>query len=69
MHPEADEFVYLLSGSAVVLLEQRSGIEEVRLSERAAVIVPKGTWHTAKVSQPSRMLFVTMGRGTQHRAA
>jgi mannose-6-phosphate isomerase-like protein (cupin superfamily) len=69
MHPEADEFVYLLSGSAVFLLEQRSGIEEVRLSERAAVIVPKGTWHTAKVSEPSRMLFVTMGRGTQHRAA
>lgn len=69
MHPEAEEFVYLLSGAAVLLLEQPAGLQEVRLSGRAAVVVPKGTWHTAKVSQPSRMLFVTMGHGTQHRAA
>jgi uncharacterized cupin superfamily protein len=69
MHPEAEEFVYLLSGAAVLLLEQPAGVQEVALSGRAAVVVPKGTWHTAKVSQPSRMLFVTMGHGTQHRAA
>jgi mannose-6-phosphate isomerase-like protein (cupin superfamily) len=69
MHPEADEFVYLLSGEAVMLLEQPAGIQQVRLSGRAAVVVPRGTWHTAKVSAPSRMLFVTMGHGTQHRAA
>ena len=69
MHPQAEEFVYLLSGAAVLLLEQPNGLQEVPLSGRAAVVVPKGTWHTAKVSQPSRMLFVTMGRGTQHRAA
>jgi mannose-6-phosphate isomerase-like protein (cupin superfamily) len=69
MHPEAEEFVYLLSGAAVMLLEQPAGLQEVPLSGRAAVVVPKGVWHTAKVSQPSRMLFVTMGRGTQHRAA
>ena len=34
---------------------------------RGAVVVPKGVWHTAKVLAPSRMLFVTMGAGTQHR--
>ena len=69
MHPEAEEFVYLLSGAAVLLLEQPGGLQEVPLSGRGAVVVPKGIWHTAKISQPSRMLFVTMGRGTQHRAA
>ena len=69
MHPEAEEFVYLLSGAAVLLLEQPTGLQEVPLVGRAAVVVPKGIWHTAKVSQPSRMLFVTMGHGTQHRAA
>jgi hypothetical protein len=69
MHPDAEEFVYLLSGAAVLLLEQPDGPHEVPLSGRGAVIVPRGIWHTAKVSQPSRMLFVTMGRGTQHRAA
>ncbi len=68
MHPEGDEFVYLLSGAAVMLLEQSTGLREIPLNGRAAVLVPQGVWHTAKVSMPSRMLFVTRGRGTQHRA-
>jgi len=69
MHPDADEFVYLLSGAAVLLLEEPGGVREVPLFGRAAVVVPRGIWHTAKVSEPSRMLFVTRGRGTEHRAA
>jgi hypothetical protein len=59
----------VLSGAATLLLEQPAGVQQVPLSGRAAIVVPKGTWHTAKVSEPSRMLFVTMGHGTQHRAA
>ena len=69
MHPEADEFVYLLSGAAVLLLEEAGGLREVTLRQPAAAVVPKGVWHTAKVGEPSRMLFVTRGRGTRHRAA
>jgi mannose-6-phosphate isomerase-like protein (cupin superfamily) len=69
MHPEAEEFVYLLSGAASLLLELPSGLESVPLNGRAAVLVPRGVWHTAKVSKPSRMLFVTQGHGTQHRPA
>lgn len=69
MHPNADEFVYLLSGEAELLLETDSGIERVRLSDRAAVLVPRGVWHTAEVRKPSRMLHLTMGRGTQNRRA
>lgn len=69
MHPRAEEFVYLLSGSARLLLDLPDGLREVPLEGRAAVVVPKGTWHTAKVEAPSRMLFVTMGSGTLHRPA
>jgi mannose-6-phosphate isomerase-like protein (cupin superfamily) len=69
MHPDGEEFVYLLSGEAVLVLEQPAGVSKVPLSGRAAVVVPRGVWHTAKVSRPSRMLFVTRGRGTQHRPA
>jgi mannose-6-phosphate isomerase-like protein (cupin superfamily) len=69
MHPEADEFVYLVAGEAALLLELPGGLREVPLVAGKAVVVPRGTWHTTKVSQPARMLFVTMGRGTQHRAA
>jgi mannose-6-phosphate isomerase-like protein (cupin superfamily) len=69
MHPEGEEFVYLLSGAATLLLELPNGLKSVPLNGRAAVLVPRGVWHMAKVSKPSRMLFVTRGHGTQQRPA
>ena len=67
MHPEADEFVYLLSGEADFVLQLPEGVTTLQLRGRAAVVVPRGVWHTAKLLAPTRMLFVTMGAGTQHR--
>ena len=69
MHPNADEFVYLLSGSVEMLLEQPEGLKKVALTGSGAVVVPRGIWHTAKVAAPSRMLHVTRGAGTEHRPA
>jgi len=67
MHPEGDEFVYLLAGAVELLLERDDGIERVTLDGSGAVVVPRGVWHTAKVRAPSRMLHVTRGAGTQTR--
>jgi mannose-6-phosphate isomerase-like protein (cupin superfamily) len=69
MHPNADEFVYLLSGTATLHLEQAGGVSIVALDGSGAVIVPRGTWHTAKVTSPCRMLHITRGAGTQTRPA
>ena len=69
MHPNGDEFVYLLSGSADLLLEQPEGLTTLPLRGTAAVVVPRGVWHTAKVHAPSRMLHVTLGSGTETRPA
>ncbi|MFZ6655858.1 cupin domain-containing protein [Undibacterium sp. TJN19] len=69
MHPHADEFVYLLSGTADFLLEEGDEVKRISMQPGAAVLVPKGRWHTAKVHAPSRMLFMTMGLGTEHRPA
>lgn len=67
MHPQADEFVYLLSGEAIFQLQGDDGITSIPLRGRGAVLVPKGVWHTAKVTAASRILTVTLGGGTQHR--
>lgn len=73
VHPNGDEIVMLLEGHVDMHLEQPGGIEslgveEVKLTKPGSfVIVPKGTWHTAKVHAPSRMLFITAGEGTQNR--
>jgi mannose-6-phosphate isomerase-like protein (cupin superfamily) len=69
MHPKADELVYLLSGEVDFVLEAAEGTRSVRLVDRGGLVVPQGIWHTARVLRPSRLLFLTMGEGTQHRPA
>jgi mannose-6-phosphate isomerase-like protein (cupin superfamily) len=70
MHPNGDEVGCLLSGSVTFRFECENGYEETRLEESGAyVIVPRGTWHTAKVHAPSRMLFITAGESTETRDA
>jgi mannose-6-phosphate isomerase-like protein (cupin superfamily) len=69
-HPLGDEIVILLAGAVTFVLEQDGGNREVDLgSQGAFVLVPRGTWHTAKVRAPSRMLFITAGEGTRGRPA
>ena len=68
-HPAGEEVVMLLDGSVELVLEQADGETRVVLDRAGQfVLVPADTWHTAKVREPARMLFVTPGRGTQNRA-
>ncbi len=65
IHPAGDELVYLLSGAAKMILATPGGDTSVHLSTPGEfVIVPRNTWHTAKVSEPAAMLFITPGEGT-----
>lgn len=67
-HPKGDEFVILLCGDVEMLLAKDGGDESVHLSTPGEfVIVPKGIWHTAKVSAATKMLFITPGEGTENR--
>jgi quercetin dioxygenase-like cupin family protein len=69
MHPNGDEIVCLLSGSTTFILEIENAPKRIELGEQGSyVIVPKGTWHTAKADGPCTLLFITAGEGTQHRA-
>lgn len=69
-HPAGDEIVVLLSGSARMLLKTGNGDRQVDLSEPGEyLIVPRNTWHTARISSATRMLFVTPGEGTENQSA
>ena len=57
----------MLEGDIEFLLELPGELHTCRLLGRGAVVVPRGIWHTAKVFKASRMLFVTLGAGTEHR--
>lgn len=68
IHPKGDELVCLVSGAMDFELDAPGGGAVVPLREPGSfLVVPRGTWHTARVLEPSRALFVTAGEGTQHR--
>ena len=68
-HPAGDEIVCLLSGEVTMVLD-RDGVEDVtHLSDPGSyVVVPKGTWHAARTSVATKMLFITPGEGTENKA-
>ena len=69
MHPAGDEILFMLEGKATFLLDLSGGLREVALTAGRLLVIPKGVWHTAKVSEPVRLLAITAGQGTQHRPA
>ena len=69
MHPQGEELLVRQSGAYEVVLETPEGERRVRLDRATpAFVMPRGTWHRFVVLQPGEVLFVTYGRGTQHKA-
>lgn len=67
-HPAGEELVLLISGAATLVLEEASVERAVSLSTPGAyVLVPRNVWHTARTSEPTTMLFLTPGAGTEHK--
>ena len=67
-HPAGDEIVCLLSGDVTMLLEGEAN--GVRLTQPGSyVVIPRNTWHTAKTSVATKMIFVTPGKDTDHKPA
>lgn len=67
-HPLGEEVVIMLSGVVDFVMEVEGQETLTRLETPASfVIVPRNTWHTARVISPATMLFLTSGEGTQHR--
>lgn len=69
IHPAGAEIVTLLSGAMDLVLALPGGDATVPLRDRATCLVPAGTWHTARVLEPSEALFVTPCAGTRNAAS
>lgn len=67
MHPEGDEFHYLVSGHLELVLEEEAGDRVVDLVPGASAVVARGVWHRFVVREPGVGVALTFGRGTQHR--
>lgn len=65
MHPKGDEVVVLLSGKVTLVLQLEGGNQSLTLDRQGDyVIVPQGVWHTAKINEAAKLMFITPGEGT-----
>ena len=67
MYPAGDELIYLCSGAIDAVLERPDGVQIIELVGSSAYIIPKGVWHRLSVKDAGDVLFITPGRGTEHR--
>jgi quercetin dioxygenase-like cupin family protein len=66
-HPAGDELVVVISGRMTLFQDIDSTDRRIALGPGEAAINPRGVWHTTDVHEPGKVLFVTPGRGTEHR--
>jgi uncharacterized cupin superfamily protein len=66
-HLAGDEVVVALSGYQTLIQEVDGKQHRIELRAGQAVINPRRVWHTADVHEPGSALFITPGRGTEHR--
>ncbi|MFN8051560.1 MAG: cupin domain-containing protein [Acidimicrobiales bacterium] len=72
MHPDGDEFLYVVSGALELILDDgdENGIgaeTTVRLGAGDAYVVPRNVWHRLEAIEPSCLVHVTPGPGGAYR--
>lgn len=67
MHPGGEEVLILLDGGMTLILDAPGGERRVYMVPGSTCVVPRGVWHRALVSEPSKFIALTYGAGTEHR--
>jgi len=67
MHPEGAEVVICLEGSLTLIQEVDGEHVPTTLGPGEYAINPPGIWHTADTHEETNAIFITAGKGTQHR--
>lgn len=68
MHPEGSEVVLCIAGALTLHQQHPDGTSStVELEAGRYAINAPGVWHTADIADTATALFITAGKGTQHR--
>lgn len=70
MHPVGEEAVICTKGEVVFYQDSvgdEKNVTKTLLKAGEYAVNPKGVWHTADVAAPCSCIFITPGRGTQHK--
>ncbi len=61
MHPETDEFFYVLEGTFELTMLYDSGTEVKSVPAGSVAVVPKGIWHRPAAPEGAAFLYFTPG--------
>ncbi|NKC00328.1 MAG: cupin domain-containing protein [Pseudomonadales bacterium] len=61
MHPDTDEFFYIIEGEVQMTLLESSGETLHRASAGSAFVVPQGIWHKPGAPDGAKFIYFTPG--------
>jgi len=61
MHPDGDEFLFLLAGEVSIAFDGDAGEETLTLTAGEGCVVPRGVWHKVLPAGPCKILHLTPG--------
>lgn len=62
MHPDTDEFFYVLSGCVEITLLEGSGPKHYVAPAGTSFVVPRGLWHKPGAPKGARFIYFTPGQ-------
>ena len=62
MHPDTDEFFYVISGSVEITLLEEGGPEHHVAAAGSSFVVPRGIWHKPGAPEGAKFIFFTPGQ-------
>ncbi len=62
MHPDTDEFFYIIEGSFEVTVLTEAGTEHHVASAGSTLVVPQGLWHRPAAPTGAKFLYLTPGQ-------
>jgi mannose-6-phosphate isomerase-like protein (cupin superfamily) len=68
VHPDGDEFLYVMSGRIRITTESDPDFE-LTLGAGEACIVPKDLWHKVSILEETQLFHMTPGPNGDHRPA
>ena len=66
MHPDGDEFLYIISGKVRITCDSDPH-GEIILGPGQACIVTKGEWHKVSILERTQLIHITPGPNGEHR--
>ncbi len=62
MHPDTDEFFYIIDGILDIELAEDSGISFHTAPAGTTFVIPQGCWHRLNAGENLKMLYFTLGQ-------